>query len=312
MGSKPRPHVTEVGGDDGRPALLFLGSPVVADLEHMTSHGLYLYDIPLHDMSRDLVLLAEQRQAEAELRERYEKLATELQAANARLQLVTRWLDEERRRSDGLLYRMLPADIAADLREGRRVEAIHYPEVTVLFCDVVGYMVASSLCSNEAMYDMLNELYDRFDGLADEYPDVYKLETVSDAYLLAVNLSTRCDAHVDTALQFGLRMLEEAGRVRDARGEPVRIRIGVHTGPVAGGVLGARTPRFSVYGDTVNVASRMESHGLPGRIHITAASYARIADRSRFVVSERGCIPVKGRGCMQVLVGLGSGAKVGG
>ncbi|KXZ51386.1 hypothetical protein GPECTOR_12g348 [Gonium pectorale] len=283
---------------DGRPALLFLGSPRVANLEEMSTHGLYLSDIPLHDMSRDFVLLAEQRQAEADLKERFEKMAVELRLANERLEQTTRWLDEERQRSDALLYRMLPADIAADLREGRKVEAINYPEVTILFSDMVGFTTTSARSTAEEVYNMLNEMYDKFDGLVDDFPDIYKLETIGDAYFLVCNLTTQCDNHVDVVIDFAIRMQAMARRVKNAQGEPVQIRIGIHTGPVVGGVLGAKTPRFSVYGDTVNVASRMESHGLPGKIHISGESYNRIVDKHKYAVRERGNIAVKGRGNM--------------
>ncbi|GFR46278.1 hypothetical protein Agub_g7832 [Astrephomene gubernaculifera] len=283
---------------DGRPVLLFLGSPRVATLEEMGAHGLFLSDIPLHDMSRDFVLLAEQRQAEADLKERFEKMAVELRVANERLEQATSWLAEERSRSDALLYRMLPADIAADLREGRKVEAINYPEVTILFSDMVGFTNTSAKSTAEEVYNMLNEMYDKFDCLIDEFPDVYKLETIGDAYFLVCNLTTHCPRHVDTVIDFAIRMQAAARGVRDAQGQPVQIRIGIHTGPVVGGVLGAKTPRFSVYGDTVNVASRMESHGLPGKIHISAAAYARIVDKHKYAVRERGNIAVKGRGNM--------------
>ncbi|KAG2499523.1 hypothetical protein HYH03_002469 [Edaphochlamys debaryana] len=283
---------------DGRPVLLFLGSPRLATLEELGAQGLFLADIPLHDMSRDFVLLAEQRQAEADLKERFEKLALELRLANERLEQATRWLDEERLRSDALLYRMLPADIAADLREGRRVEAISYPEVTILFSDMVGFTNTSAKSTPEEVYNMLNEMYDKFDALADAFPDVYKLETIGDAYFLVCNLTTECDKHVDIVIDFAIRMQEAARQVKNAQGEPVQIRVGIHTGPVVGGVLGAKTPRFSIYGDTVNVASRMESHGLPGKIHISGAAYARIVDKHKYAVRERGNIAVKGRGNM--------------
>ncbi|PNW71315.1 hypothetical protein CHLRE_16g649050v5 [Chlamydomonas reinhardtii] len=283
---------------DGTPALLFLGSPRLANLEEMNGHGLYLSDIPLHDMSRDFVLLAEQRQAEADLKERFEKMAVELRQANERLELTTRWLDEEKHRSDALLYRMLPADIAADLREGHKVEPISYGEVTILFSDMVGFTNTSAKSTPEEVYVMLNEMYDKFDDVVDDFPDIYKLETIGDAYFLVCNLTTECDKHVDVVIDFAIRMQDAARQVKNAQGEPVQIRIGIHTGPVVGGVLGAKTPRFSIYGDTVNVASRMESHGLPGKIHISGASYARIVDKHKYRVRERGNIAVKGRGNM--------------
>ncbi|GLC52309.1 hypothetical protein PLESTB_000607500 [Pleodorina starrii] len=283
---------------DGLPVLLFLGSPRVANLEEMTCHGIYLSDIPLHDMSRDFVLLAEQRQAEADLKERFEKMAVELRVANSRLEQATRWLDEEKQRSDALLYRMLPADIAVDLREGRKVEPISYPEVTILFSDMVGFTNTSAKSTPEEVYNMLNIMYDKFDRLVDDFPDVYKLETIGDAYFLVCNLTTECEKHVDTAIDFAIRMQAAAREVKNAQGEPVQIRIGIHTGPVVGGVLGAKTPRFSIYGDTVNVASRMESHGLPGKIHISEAAYLRIVEKEKYAVRERGNIAVKGRGNM--------------
>lgn len=280
-------------------SLLFLGSPRVANLDDMRALRLFLSDIPLHDLSRDFVLLAEQRQAEADLKERFEQLSMQLKHANERLGELTEWLHDERQRSDALLYQMLPPNVAQTLKQGDRAPANEHPEATILFSDICGFTEISSQASPMDVCNMLDELYHQFDTLLEtSFPNLYKVETIGDAYMLVGNVTTPCERHADLVLEFAIGMHRAAKRVIGPTGQPLQIRVGVHTGAVVSGVVGKKMPRFCLFGDAVNTASRMESHGLPGQIHISAAAYACIKDKARFAIRERGTVAVKGKGNM--------------
>ncbi|KAG2450442.1 hypothetical protein HYH02_004944 [Chlamydomonas schloesseri] len=279
--------------------LLFMGTARLSGLDDMQHHGIYISDIPHHDINRDYVLLAEQRHAEAQLQERLEALTLELKSANARLGEMTGWLDEERRRSDGLLYQMLPPEVASCLKDGNRAPAQEHPEVTILFSDIVGFTEIASRSSPLEVCSLLDELYQRFDSAIEQYPQLYKVETIGDAYMVVCNVTVPCDDHADVLLEFALRMHEEASQVASSLGEPVRIRVGMHSGPVVAGVVGRKQPRFCLFGDTVNTASRMESHGEAGKIHISEACYSCLRAKERFLIRERGNITVKGKGAMR-------------
>lgn len=111
--------------------------------------------------------------------------------------------------------------------------------------------------------------------------------------MLVCNLTTECAAHVDVTIDMALSMLSEARLVKSSLGDPVCIRVGVHTGSVTGGVVGSKMPRFCLFGDSVNTASRMESHGLPGQIHISDTAYKNIKDKAKYSIVERGLIQVR-------------------
>ncbi|GFR47155.1 hypothetical protein Agub_g8846, partial [Astrephomene gubernaculifera] len=295
-GTTACPHMASLTAAEG---LLFMGSVRLSGLDDMQHHQLFLSDIPLHDLNRDFVLLAEQRQAEAQLKERFEALSLELKQANQNLSDMTQWLEEERHRSDKLLYQMLPPQVATCLKHGARSPASEHAEATILFSDIVGFTEISSRSSPLEVCALLDELYHQFDTAIEDYPQLYKVETIGDAYMVVANVTTRCDNHADLLLEFAVRMHEVARNVRSSLGEPVSIRVGMHTGPVVAGVVGKKMPRFCLFGDTVNTASRMESHGLAGQIHISEACYDCIRDKSSFVIRERGNISVKGKGMMR-------------
>ncbi|KAG2441007.1 hypothetical protein HXX76_003860 [Chlamydomonas incerta] len=172
-------------------------------------------------------------------------------------------------------------------------------EVTVLFSDIVGFTEIASRSSPLEVCSLLDELYQRFDAAIEEHPQLYKVETIGDAYMVVCNVTVPCDDHADVLLEFALRMHEEASLVASSLGEPVRIRVGMHSGPVVAGVVGRKMPRFCLFGDTVNTASRMESHGEAGKIHISEACYSCLRAKERFLIRERGNITVKGKGTMR-------------
>jgi guanylate cyclase soluble subunit beta len=255
-----------VAGEAEQPGMLFLASPRVASLDDLQKFRLFLSDIPLHDMSRDYVLLAEQRSAEVDLKNLYEKNLADLNAtmkalntSNAALQAASERLAAEQARSDALLYQMLPRGVADKLRREETVDAVEYDDITILFSDIVGFSTIASRCSARAVCDMLNELYVRFDGLIESpafaNAGIYKVETIGDAYMCVCNLETPCADHADQLVAFASAMHAAAAEVT-VLGAPLRIRVGIHSGPAVGGVVGRRKPAFCLFGTSVNTASR--------------------------------------------------------
>lgn len=206
-------------------------------------------------------------------------------------------LAEEKRRSDDLLYSMLPPSVANALREGRHVIGDHYPSVTVLFCDIVDYTQAASDHSPLEVFELLGRLYTRFDALIERHP-VYKIETVGDCYVVAGGVPDPNPRHAEAIIDVALDMLEAVDGMVLPTGAPLQIRIGINSGPVVAGVVGTKMPRFCLYGDTVNTASRMETTSKPMHVQISHSTYTLI-DPKRYTVEDRGEVALKGRGNMR-------------
>ncbi|WP_394847683.1 adenylate/guanylate cyclase domain-containing protein [Pendulispora brunnea] len=226
----------------------------------------------------------------------------ELQAREAFLQRRTIYeqmdqLDFEKERSDALLLNILPAKIAERLkREQGRTIADGFPQVTVLFSDIVGFTKMSERLSPAEVVRRLNAIFSTFDDLADRL-GLEKIKTIGDAYMVAGGLPTSKDDHAHAASEMALEMCRYMEEFSRELGEPIQVRIGMHTGPVVAGVIGKKKFIYDVWGDTVNTASRMESHGVEGAIQVTEATYERIKDH--YELEERGQIDVKGKGPMR-------------
>jgi class 3 adenylate cyclase len=204
-----------------------------------------------------------------------------------------RLLVAEQERSEGLLLNVLPAPIATRLKSGEEPIADGFPEVTVLFADLVEFTRRSREISPAQVVEALNDLFSAFDELARRY-GLEKIKTVGDAYMVAGGLPAPRPDHAQAAAEMALAMRDEvAGRV-DPGGEPLQVRIGIDSGPVVAGVIGRDKFSYDLWGDTVNTASRMESLGTPGCIQVTDRAYRRLRDRYRF--QRRGPIEVKGKG----------------
>ncbi|KAG8236600.1 hypothetical protein J437_LFUL016952, partial [Ladona fulva] len=245
--------------------IVFLCYPSVMNLDDLAS------DIPLHDATRDLVLLSEQFEAEY-------KLTTDLEVLTDKLQQTYRELEREKMKTDRLLYSVLPVSVATELRHGRPVPARRYDCVTLLFSGIVGFgaLCAESDASGGAMkiVRMLNELYTTFDVLTDpkKNPNVYKVETVGDKYMAVSGLPDECPSHARCIARLALDMMD-LGQEVQVDGRPVKVTIGIHSGEVVTGVVGHRMPRYCLFGNTVNLTSRAETTGEPGRINVTQDAY---------------------------------------
>ena len=203
---------------------------------------------------------------------------------------------EEQRKSERLLRNILPVSVAEKLKRGERSLAAAHPEVTVLFADVVGFSGLATRLSADVLVATLNELFSLFDQLADKY-GVEKIKTIGDAYMAASGLPKPRPEHVQLMARFALEMLEAVATRSAVDGGQLQLRVGIHTGPVIAGVIGEKRLIYDLWGDTVNIASRMEAHGVQGRIHVTESVEAIL--RPDFDLESRGMVDVKGRGPMK-------------
>jgi adenylate cyclase len=202
-------------------------------------------------------------------------------------------LAAERARSERLLLNVLPPVIAGRLKAGEATIADSFSDVTILFSDLVGFTELSARMEADALVSLLDEIFSEFDALA-EASGLEKIKTVGDAYLVAAGVPTPRADHAPAIAQMAIEMLEALRRVNDRRGTSLTMRIGVNTGPVVAGVIGRRKFIYDLWGDAVNTASRMESHGHPGRIQITEATRRLV--EPRYFTEERGLVDVKGKG----------------
>ncbi|KAI4581364.1 hypothetical protein MJG53_009807 [Ovis ammon polii x Ovis aries] len=284
------------------------GSPRLRSLQELEERRMHLSDIAPHDPTRDLILLNQQRLAEIELSNQLERK------------------EEEELRT--LLYAMLPEHVANQLKEGRKVAAGEFKTCTILFSDVVTFTNICAACEPIQIVNMLNSTYPKFDRLTGVH-EVYKVETIGDAYMVVGGVPGPVGSHAQRVVNFALGMMISAKEVMNPLPEnPSRevvyptcrltgselrlrcetvssqqarhsgaIRVGIHTGQVLAGVVGDKMPRYCLFGDTVNTASQMESHGLPSKVHLGPMTY-RALENQGFEITEQGEIEAKGKGKM--------------
>jgi class 3 adenylate cyclase len=210
---------------------------------------------------------------------------------------AVRELETAHRENERLLLNILPPSIAARLRAGEATIADGFEEMTVLFADVVGFTELSSRLEPHQVVDMLNTVFSTFDGLVDRF-GLEKIKTIGDAYMVVGGLGADDADHAVQVTQLGLQMLEEVRRFTDP--EPIQLRIGIHTGPAVAGVIGLKKFIYDVWGDTVNMASRLEGAGVPGRIQVGRQTYERLFDSFGF--EARGEIELKGKGLVETFL----------
>ncbi len=204
-------------------------------------------------------------------------------------------MQEEHVKAERLLLNVLPKPVADRLLNERRVLVDEFPEVTVLFADIVDFTSVTTRVKPEEMVEWLNDIFTTFDELAAHY-GLEKIKTIGDAYMAAAGLPVARSDHASAAAYMALDMRAQTSRMVTPDGEPLHIRLGLGSGPVIAGVIGTSKFSYDLWGDTVNTASRMEAQGLPDRIQVTQATYDCLRDQ--FDLEERGLIPVKGKGLM--------------
>ncbi len=200
-----------------------------------------------------------------------------------------------RKKAELLLLNILPQPVAERLKRGQHTIAESFEEVTVLFADLVNFTEFSTQTSPTQLVELLNVIFSKFDRLAEQHR-VEKIKTIGDAYMAVAGLPTPRRDHAQAIAQMALDMQAAIAQFNANASESFKIRIGINSGPVVAGVIGIKKFSYDLWGDTVNTASRMESHGIPGYIQVTAATYERLKDQYVFV--QRGPIEVKGKGEM--------------
>ncbi|XP_039592202.1 guanylate cyclase 2G [Polypterus senegalus] len=207
----------------------------------------------------------------------------------------TNQLTIEKRKIDKLLSSMLPSFIAEQLMAGKSVEPESYESVTIFFSDIVGFTNMCSRSSPLEVVSLLNDLYSLFDDIIMNY-DVYKVETIGDAYMVASGLPIRNGVkHVEEIATMSLHFLSSVMNfhIRHLSNETLKLRIGLNTGPVVAGVVGTTMPRYCLFGDSVNMASRMESNSLPLKIHVSENTAKILRELGQYILEERGEIQIK-------------------
>jgi adenylate cyclase len=194
--------------------------------------------------------------------------------------------------SERLLLNVLPAPIAGRLKESEEVIADGFPAATVLFADIVGFTGLAERLAPADVVVLLDRVFAGWDGLAARH-GVEKIKTIGDAYMVAGGLPSPREDHVEAIADMALEMGAEVARCGADSGQALEVRIGIDTGPVVAGVIGRAKFIYDLWGDTVNTASRMESHGVPGAIQVTERAYERL--RHRYELQRRGTIEIKGK-----------------
>lgn len=201
--------------------------------------------------------------------------------------------DLAERRSEELLLNVLPERIAFRLRRGEEPIADHHDEISVLFADLAGFTVRSAHETPAQTVAVLNEVFSVFDGLVRRY-GLEKIRTIGDSYMVAAGAPVARPDHIQAICAMALDLRDEVARLNARHGWDLSFRIGINCGPAVAGIVGREKFHYDLWGDTVNLASRMESHGIPDQIQVTEGVYERL--RNEFVFERRGFIDVKGKG----------------
>ncbi len=264
----------------------YAGIPLINSIGDVIGHIAVLDTEPMHDdETRELVLKIFAARAGAEL---------ERQITDAALQ-------ESQERSERLLLNILPASIAQQLKQNHTAIAESYNDVTILFADLVGFTELASQIKPIQLVDLLNELFSTFDTVTEKH-GLEKIKTIGDAYMVVGGLPNPRSDHAEAVAQMALDMQRAIAQLALTQ-ESRQIRIGINTGSVVAGVIGVKKFIYDLWGDAVNIASRMESSGEAGKIQVTEMTYQRLKHQYRF--EPRGMISVKGRGEMMTYWLLG-------
>ena len=236
------------------------------------------------------------QRVEVDNRDELGALAADVNRTSEQLDRLYADLRAEQERSEALLLNTLPRPILERLRHGETVIADRIAAATILFCDIVDFTALAGRLPPERMIDLLGELFARFDALAADH-GVEKIKTIGDGYMVAGGVPEPRSDHAAAVAEMALAMREAAKATAVAAGEPLRLRVGLHSGPLIAGVIGTHKFVYDVWGDTVNTAKRMESSGLPDRIHVSAATREMLGEE--FCFEPRQPIAIKGIGLMQ-------------
>ncbi len=230
------------------------------------------------------------------------KLLRENIRLNLELEMKVSEIEEERKKSDDLVQRLVPQAVAERLKGELRSFAEHHPAVTVVFADIVGFTGMAADRDPDVIIGLLDEVFGAFDALAEKH-GVEKIKTIGDAWMGAAGVPVAQADHAKRVADFSLGILDAITPRIVASGGQFNLRIGVHSGPVAAGVIGKKRPLYDLWGTTVNLASRLESHGVPGRVQVSQATKKRL--ESSYDFELRGTVNLKGLGSAETWFLLG-------
>ncbi|MGB3311183.1 MAG: adenylate/guanylate cyclase domain-containing protein [Nodosilinea sp.] len=249
----------------------------------------------------------------ADLQKALRRQAQLLQAQNQQLQQEMQEREQaqqalrlEQQKSEQLLLNILPRAIVDKLKQLEGSLAERFDDVTILFADIVNFTPLAAQISPLELVNWLNQIFSAFDRLAEQY-QLEKIKTIGDAYMVVGGLPLPRLDHAETIMEMAVAMQEAAAHITRNDGQKFQLRIGINTGPVVAGVIGIKKFSYDLWGDAVNIASRMEAQGVPGRIQITEATYERI--KHRYAFEEVGQVMVKGHGYLTTYQYVGSGRK---
>lgn len=276
----------DVGGDEVRDAIFKL-------IPHTSLDGTRQVVVSVQDISIERVLHVKHRIQLDELKAKNEEIRRYSEGLELLVDERTKELREAMAQSERLLLNVLPKKIADTLKISTGTIAHRHDIVTVMFCDIANFTPISSSMDPVAVVDFLSQVYDSFDKTLDKYK-IEKIKTIGDCYLAVTGAPEFDPEHAANMCNFSLDMLDEIVRLNETMSFELQVRFGVNSGPVVAGVIGQKKFAYDIWGDAVNVASRMESHGEANKIQISSATYDLIKDQ--FVCEERGVIKVKGKG----------------
>ncbi len=239
--------------------------------------------------------ITERKRAEMALYKLNEELEFRVKERTNALNDTLNALRVQQEQSERLLLNILPEEIANRLKRGDSTIADTFADVTVLFADIVGFTQLSSLVSPTQLVALLNDIFSTFDNLAERH-GLEKIKTIGDAYMVVGGLPIPRPDHAEAIAEMALDMQQAITDFSNTHSQAFSIRIGINSGPVVAGVIGIKKFIYDLWGDTVNTASRMESHGLPGSIQVTETTYQQLQEKYSF--ENRGAIEVKGKGLM--------------
>eukprot|EP00049_Salpingoeca_infusionum_P017168 m.351979 g.351979 ORF g.351979 m.351979 type:complete len:810 (+) comp16416_c0_seq1:338-2767(+) len=281
-------------------SILLVGVPQVSKPEELYSRGLSLADIPVHSNGREMLFSSVHQTATI-------SIASQLEQTTEDLNRAQRELNAEKKKAQELLHSILPPKVAESLAVGEVPPAERFRGVSILFSDIVGFTKISSSVQPTQVMAMLNQLFSRFDALCDKH-GVYKVETIGDAYMVVCGIPDPVVNHAEKLAGFAMDMVGASTEVSSPiDGSGVKIRVGMHSGSIMAGVVGKTRPRYCLFGDTVNVASRMESSGVPGCIQLSASMMSELhTTNAKVLTKSRGDVHVKGKGLMETFFLLGT------
>ena len=211
----------------------------------------------------------------------------------AQLQAEKELVEREKEKSEKLLLNILPGAIAGRLKSGEKTIANGHETVSVMFADLCGFTALSRKTNPANLVEMLNSIFTAFDLIVEKH-GVEKIKTIGDCYMMVGGLPTHRDDHAQVVADAALEMVAALEQLNQVNGTDLKMRVGIHTGPVVAGVIGKIKFTYDLWGDTVNVASRMESSGLPGMVHLSEQTQEAL--KGKFLLEERGFVECKGLG----------------